>query len=103
MTQVFASKAKCRPSWDKGLKGWNMETAPFLDEIRKESREEGREEGRVEEARALVLRQGNRKFRKPLTKKQQKALAAISDVDRLEAMAERLLKVDSWNELLNGD
>lgn len=79
-----------------------MKTSPFLDEIRAESREEGREEGRVEEVRALVLRQGRRKFGTAPSRKQQKALKAITDLGQLEALAERLLDVDSWAELLGG-
>src|SRR6516225_4985664 len=87
---TFASLANCRPAWDHGLKGWNMKTAPLFDEVRKESREEGR----MEEARTLVLRQGRQKFRKAATKKQQKALEAITDLGQLETLAERLLLVD---------
>jgi hypothetical protein len=73
-----------------------MKTSPFLDEIRAE----GREEGRVEQAQALLLRQGRHKFGVPPTKKQHKALMMITDVARLEALADRLLDVDSWAELL---
>jgi hypothetical protein len=96
---TFASLANCRPAWDHGLKGWNMKTAPLFDEVREESREEGR----VEEARTLVLRQGRHKFRKAATRKQQKALEAITNLGQLETLAERLLHVDSWAQLLNGD
>jgi len=69
-----------------------MKTSPILDEIRAESR--------AEEARTLVLRQGRQKFGKSPTKKQQKALEAITNLARLETLAERLLTVDSWAELL---
>ena len=69
-----------------------MKTSPILDEIRAESR--------AEEARTLVLRQGRQKFGKSTTKKQQKALEAITNLARLETLAERLLTVDSWAELL---
>jgi predicted transposase YdaD len=82
------------------VKGWNMKTSPFLNEIRAEGREEGREEGRVEQARVLLLRQGRRKFGVSPTKKQHKALMMITDIARLEALADRLLDVDSWAELL---
>ena len=74
------------------LTGWNMKTSPFLDEIR--------DEVRGEEARAVLLRQGRRKFGAAPNKKQQKALKAITDLGRLEALAERLLEVNSWGELL---
>jgi hypothetical protein len=78
-------------------------TCPFLDEIRAEGRAEAREEarakGRAEEAWALMLRLGRKKFGKIPTKKQQKALAAVTDLAQLEALAVRLLGVDSWAEL----
>jgi hypothetical protein len=65
-----------------------METSPYLDEIR------------AEEVRALVFRMGRQKFRKAPTRKQQRALEAITDLARLEDLAERLLAVESWAELL---
>ncbi|HUY33486.1 MAG TPA: hypothetical protein VMV69_12115 [Pirellulales bacterium] len=95
-TQVFASLAGCRAAWDQALRGWNMKTSPIFDEIR----EEGREEGRAEGMRALVVHQGRQKFGKTPTKKQQKALESVTDLARLEALAERLLDVDSWGQLL---
>jgi hypothetical protein len=73
-----------------------MKTSPIFDEVRAESREEGRAEGE----RRLLLRLGRQKFGKAATKKQRKALAAITDLGRLEALAGRLLDVDSWAELL---
>jgi hypothetical protein len=93
---VLSTLAGCRADWERGLKGWNMKTSPFLDEIRAE----GREEGQL----ALLLRQGRHKFGAAPSKKQQKALRALADLGRLEALAERLLDVDSWAELLeNGE
>lgn len=112
---VFATLAGCRTEWDHGLRRWNVKTSPFLDEIRAEGREEGREKGReegreegrhlgeVDGARLVLLRQGRQKFNKPPTRKQERELAAIDNLGRLESLAERLLKVDSWAELLNGD
>jgi hypothetical protein len=73
-----------------------MQTSPFLDEIRTQGREEGRAEG----GRSMLLRQGRQKFGKAPTKKQQKVLDAIDDPTQLEALAERLLGVDSWADLL---
>jgi hypothetical protein len=73
-----------------------MKTSPFLDEIRAE--------GRMEQARAMLLRQGRRKFRAAPSKKQQKTLKAITDLGQLDALAERLVDVDSWSDLLaNGE
>ena len=75
----------------------NIETSPIFDEIRAVGREEGRAEG----ARALVVRLGRQKFGKAPTKTQHKTLEAITGVDRLEALAERLLNVDTWADLLS--
>ncbi|HEV3024733.1 MAG TPA: DUF4351 domain-containing protein [Pirellulales bacterium] len=77
-----------------------MKTSPIFDEIRAEGRQEGREEGRAEGGRALVFRLGRQKFGKPPTKKQQKSLEAVTELARLEDLAERLLYVDSWSDLL---
>jgi predicted transposase YdaD len=63
-------------------------------------REEGREEGRVQEARALLLRLGQRRFGAP-SAEAQAALAAAA-IERLEALSERLLDAESWEELLAG-
>ncbi len=95
LTLLFATLAGCRPAWNhglRGLRGWNMKTSPFLDEIRAEGRAEG--------IRDLVYRQGRQKFGKAPTRKQQKALEAITDLARLEALAGRLLDAGSWGELL---
>jgi hypothetical protein len=93
---VLATLAGCRADWERSLRGWNMKTSPIFDEIRAE----GREEGRVEQAHALLLRQGRRKFGTAASRKQQRALKAINDLGQLEALAERLLDVNSWGELL---
>ena len=29
---VMAALAGCRNDWERGLRGWNMKTSPFLDE-----------------------------------------------------------------------
>ncbi len=73
-----------------------MIKSAYLEELR----EQVRAESKAEEARALVLRQGRKKFGKAPTKKQQQQLAAITDLARLEVLAERLLDVASWADLL---
>ena len=79
-----------------------MQTSPLWDEIRAEGRAEGLEKGRLEGVRATVLRQGRRKFGKAPTKKQRAEMDAVADLARLEALAERVLEVSSWADLLNG-
>ncbi len=106
LTMVFATLARRRAAWQAGLRGWNMETNPYLDEIRAkvraETRVEALEQGRAEEARAFVLRLGRRKFGRAPTRKQQQALDAVADVEQLETLGEGLFRADSWAELLNG-
>jgi Domain of unknown function (DUF4351) len=58
-------------------------------------------EGRAEGARALVLRLGKQKFGRVPTKKQQMELETITDLARLETLAEHLRDVASWTELLD--
>ncbi len=99
---VFAALARSRPAWQRGLRGWNVQTNPFMEEIRAEGRQEGRQEGRVEGIRSTVLRVGRQKFGRAPSRKQQQALEAITDPERLEGLAARLLDVHSWAELLNG-
>lgn len=64
--------------------------------------EEGRVEGRVEEARALLLRLGRKRFGPP-SPAAEAALAGITAIERLEALSERLLDAESWEELLATD
>jgi predicted transposase YdaD len=61
--------------------------------------QEGREEGREEEARAILLRQGTKRFGPP-SEAARAALEAISAIERLERLSERLLDVENWEELI---
>jgi hypothetical protein len=70
-----------------------MKTSPYLDEIRAESQ--------LETLRGLLLHLGKKKFGKLPTRRQQQELGAIVEPGRLEILAERLLDVDSWGELLS--
>jgi len=64
-----------------------------------EGRQKGLAEGAVEEARKLLLRIGSKQLGRPSTRTQA-ALAKIADLGRLEALIERLEKVESWHALL---
>jgi predicted transposase YdaD len=59
----------------------------------------GQAAGRLAEAKAILLRQGRKRFDLP-DPASTAALEAITDLDRLERMSERLLEVTSWQELL---
>ncbi len=56
-------------------------------------------EGSVEEARKFLTRLAQ-KYLGPPSEAQRAALAAITDVDRLERMGERTAELSSWQELL---
>jgi hypothetical protein len=56
--------------------------------------------GRAEEARRMLLLQGEPKFGPP-DEATRAALETISDVARLEELAVRLMTVSSWQELLS--
>ena len=60
---------------------------------------EGEEQGRLAEAHNLLLRMGNKRFGPP-TAAEQAALASIASLEKLEQLAERLLEVENWQELL---
>jgi predicted transposase YdaD len=67
---------------------------------RVEGRAEGEAKGRVEEARRLLLRLGE-KVLGPAEAVAQAAVEAISDVDRLEQLVEKVPQISNWQELLN--
>ncbi|HKI21364.1 MAG TPA: hypothetical protein VKA15_25950, partial [Isosphaeraceae bacterium] len=62
---------------------------------------EGSQEGRISEAQRLVLHLGTKRFGAP-DASTAAALEAIRDVERLEALGERILDRDvrDWNSLL---
>ena len=56
--------------------------------------------GQNREAKTLLLRVGRKKFG-PLTLTQESAINEIFDLARLEALCEKLLDVNTWDDLLN--
>lgn len=64
-----------------------------------EGKIEGKVEGRLEEAKTILERLGNVRFGTP-SADMAATLAGITSVERLEQLAERLLKVESWDDLL---
>jgi hypothetical protein len=61
--------------------------------------EEGREEGQVTQTRRILLRQGSKRFG-PAAPAVEAAIEGLSELARLEQLTERLLDVESWEELL---
>jgi predicted transposase YdaD len=71
----------------------------ILEEGRAEGLALGRTEGRVQTLQQTLLRLGRQQCGAP-SKAVQAALQAISDADRLERMADQLLRARTWQELL---
>ena len=97
---LVLSEAAGRESiWTKALEDWNVQKSTIVEGWVKQARVEGR----VEESRAIMLRQGKKKFGRLPTKKQQAELDTIDDPAKLQALSERLLDVSTWGELLATD
>ena len=62
----------------------------------------GREQGMREGLRDSLRHLGRKKFAGPPSAEQEAALGAITDLPRLEALTEKLLDVNTWDELLAG-
>jgi len=60
--------------------------------------EEGEAQGRLLEGRNLILRQGRKRFGEP-SEANMAQLNAINSVETIEALAERLLDVENWQNL----
>ena len=56
-------------------------------------------EGRAEEARDILLSLGRQRLGPP-DRKTTTAIESIESADVLDAMAKRILAVESWNELI---
>ena len=61
--------------------------------------EEGEALGRIAEARRALLRVGTKRLGAPPATVEE-SLAAIESVERLEALLDRVLEVETWNDLL---
>ena len=74
----------------------------FIEEGRQKGLQEGLEEGRAREARKIILRLGRIRFGEAGDAVVSR-LDAISNLEKLEQLVERLLIVSSWDELLSGE
>jgi hypothetical protein len=66
--------------------------------VERKARSEGKVEGGNEVAHAFVLRLGSKRFGAPDAQTMAR-LAAISKIEQLERLADRLLEAESWQEL----
>lgn len=104
LTLTFATLARNRPFWERGLEGFNVIKSPYLEELREAVRLDGIELGRAEGStnayQEMILELGQQRFSRVATKKQRAELEAITDVSRLKRIHERLLTATSWADLL---
>lgn len=76
-----------------------MKESMTYQKILADGREEGRLVGETNEARNLIRRLGARRFGAPPGWVEER-LSSLSDLVALEALADKLLEVESWQELL---
>ena len=81
----------------KGIRG--MRESTTYQEILEEGASIGEARGKAEEARGLIFRLGSKRFGSP-DAQTQATLDAVTSLERLELLAERLLEAESWAELL---
>lgn len=74
-----------------------LEEGEARGEVRGEAR--GMEKGKTEEARALLLRLGSKRFGPP-DAATQAAITVTAEIERLELLIDRILDVESWAELM---
>jgi predicted transposase YdaD len=83
------------------LQGKNyMTESTTYQAILREGEAKGKAEGKAEEARRLLLRLGRKQFG-PAPANFEAAIQAMTDVEKLEDLSERVLEVSSWDDLFN--
>ena len=72
----------------------------ILEEGLEEGLEKGLEKGRADEAKSVILRQGQRRFG-AANESTTTELSAIADLERLHRLEDRMLDATSWQDLLD--
>lgn len=85
----------------RGVEMVDLRESSFYKLVRKELREEVRLEELLSGMRQMILSQGRHKFGEPLPGVEA-TFEGITDPTKLESMANRLLDVSSWEDLLAG-
>jgi hypothetical protein len=100
LARLFAERAGRKLIWDAKLEGWSVEESTTVNAWIAQGEARGEERGSTEEARRLVLRLGAKRFSAPAPAATEAAIRAVTDRDRLERLAERVLDAGTWDELL---
>jgi hypothetical protein len=72
---------------------------PYFEEGEKVGEKVGEKRGQIAEAKKIVIDLGQTRFGR-LSKATRAAIKSIDDLERLEALIKKILKVASWTELL---
>jgi predicted transposase YdaD len=78
----------------------HMEESVTYQALIQEGLQKGRIEGVLEGVRKAVLRMGKNCFGRPATRQTVAALEAITNLEELEELLDRINTVQSWDELL---
>lgn len=96
---VFAEKTTGHDIWKRKLEGWNVEESTIVKDWIARGEARGKEMGIMEEARAMILRLGTKKFGPP-AQEVRNAVQEITDRERLERIIDRILDATNWDDLL---
>ncbi len=103
LAQVFATLRAGEQRWQEALQEWNVLTSPIVEKWKAEAAEvaaaAATRTANLNEARRIVVLLGRERWGEPPAGKLA-ALEAVSDLTALEQMAVRLLRVNTWDELL---
>lgn len=76
-----------------------MEESVTYQAIVAKGEAKGLDRGRLDEARRILLRQGRRRFGEP-SEATVAAIEALDDLDRVEALLDRVFELSGWGDLL---
>jgi hypothetical protein len=99
LARVFAERAGRSDLWHENLRGWNVEESAVVNEWMAQWEARGEARGEAKGARNTVLRQGRKRFG-PAPAGVEAAIRAISDPNRLDQIADRVLDATSWDDLI---
>ena len=99
LAEIFSERAGREDLWTEHLRGWNVEESKIVNGWIAKGGARGEARGLVQGARNAVLRLGKKRFG-PAPAGVEAAIQAVTDRDRLEQIAERVLDATSWDDLL---
>jgi hypothetical protein len=99
LARVFAERAGRKDVREKQLEGWNVEESTVVNGWIAQGEARGEARGAAKATRASIVRIATKRFDAP-SSEQLAALDAITDLDRLARLDDRLLDAVNWDDLL---